>query len=139
MPVACSTLVRLHGAGASEVVVERRAQPHRRIVFVCTNQREPGDRVCCADRGGAALREHLKDLVKRRGLRGRIRISQSGCLDRCEDGPNIMVFPDNVWYSSVQLEDLPAILDDLIASLRAEGMLPRGYDDAVPEGSRPTA
>jgi len=109
--------------------VEKRLQPHKRIVFVCTNHREPGERVCCADRGGAELRDRLKAMVKERGLRGRIRVSQSGCLDRCEDGPNIMVFPDNVWYAGVGLDDLDAILDDAIASLRAEGALPRGYDD----------
>lgn len=108
--------------------MEKRCQPHKRIVFVCTNQRAPGERVCCADRGGAELRDRLKAMVKERGLRGRIRVSQSGCLDRCEDGPNIMVFPDNVWYAGVRPDDLNVILEDAIASLRAEGALPRGYD-----------
>jgi len=109
--------------------VEKRVQPHKRIVFVCTNQREPGERVCCGGRCGGELRDRLKAMVKERGLRGRIRVSQSGCLDRCEDGPNIMLFPDNVWYAGVSPEDLETILDDIIASLRAEGALPRGYDD----------
>ena len=101
--------------------------PYARIIFVCTNEREPGERPCCAHGGGAALRDRLKEMVKERRLRGRIRVSQSGCLDRCEEGPNIMVFPSNVWYSHVCEVDLERILDDIVAELEQEGALPRGY------------
>lgn len=109
--------------------MKRSPLPYNRIVFVCTNQRAPGERVCCADGGGKCLRDTLKQMVKDKGLRGRIRVSASGCMDRCEDGPNIMIFPDNIWYSGVQEADLPALLDSLIDSLEAENALPRGFRD----------
>lgn len=91
--------------------------PHRKIVFVCTNRRPPGERICCADGCGEILRDRLKEMVKARGLRTRIRVSASGCMDRCEEGPNIMVFPDNHWYKGVKEEDLPALLEEIVAGL----------------------
>ena len=107
--------------------MKKQALPFRKIVFVCVNQREPGERVCCAGNGGAELHARLKEMIKERGLRGRIRVSKSGCMDRCEEGPNIMVFPDGVWYSHVTGPDLDGIVEQLIESLRAEDQLPRGY------------
>jgi len=97
--------------------MEKRSLPHRKIIFVCVNQRPPGDRVCCAGGGGAELRTKLKAMVKERQLAHLIRVSQSGCMDRCEKGPNIMVFPDNVWYCGVQEADLETILEEVVNSL----------------------
>ena len=85
--------------------------PHEKIVFVCTNRREAGERVCCANGGGCELRDTLKAMVKARQLRSKVRVSASGCMDKCEDGPNVMIFPDNVWLSGVRASDLNAIVD----------------------------
>ena len=97
--------------------MEKQPVPHRKIVFVCTNRRDDATRVCCASRGGNELRDKLKAMVKARKLNARIRVSQAGCLDRCEQGPNIMVFPDNVWYSHVTEADLETILEEILATL----------------------
>ena len=97
--------------------MEKHTFPYSKIVFVCTNQRAPGERKCCANGGGAALRAKLKALVKARGLASQVRVSQSGCLNRCESGPNIMVFPDNAWYSGVGETDLDLLIDALAAGL----------------------
>lgn len=91
--------------------------PFEKIIFVCTNERDEGERVCCMHAGGGALRDTLKAMVKARQLRSRIRVSQSGCMDKCEDGPNIMVFPDNVWFSHVTEADLESILNAVVHSL----------------------
>lgn len=96
--------------------MEKKALPFQKIVFVCTNQRENGERTCCG-KCGESLRDRLKAMVKERRLNSRIRVSQSGCQDRCEEGPNVMVFPDNVWYAHVQDGDLEAILEEIIATL----------------------
>ena len=85
--------------------------PFRKMVFVCTNERVPGERTCCGPKGGGDIHALLKAMVKERGLRSRIRVSKSGCMDRCESGTNMMVFPDNVWYSEVTEEDLPGLVD----------------------------
>jgi (2Fe-2S) ferredoxin len=93
--------------------------PFERIVFVCTNVRAPGERVCCGGQGSAALHTRLKEMVKAKGLRVRVRASQSGCMDRCELGPNVMIFPDNIWLTKVGEEDLEGI----VAFLAGEGTL----------------
>ena len=91
--------------------------PYEKILFVCTNVRETG--TCCSGRNSVVLREALKQYVKEHGLQGRIRISQSGCQDLCAQGPNIMVFPDNVWYHHVTLAQVPEIVEAHLAPLDA--------------------
>ncbi|HOD50672.1 MAG TPA: (2Fe-2S) ferredoxin domain-containing protein [Candidatus Hydrogenedentes bacterium] len=108
--------------------MEKQSLPYNKIIFVCVNERGPGERACCANSGGAALHARLKEMVKERGLRGRIRVSKSGCMNRCEAGPNIMVFPDNVWYSHAGEGDVEAIFECLVESLRAEGQLPKACE-----------
>lgn len=97
--------------------MQEKPLPHQKIVFVCCNQREPGERVCCADSDGQALRDTLKAMVAERGYRTKIRVSQTGCMDRCEDGANMMIFPDNLWLTGVTEADLDALLDRLIADI----------------------
>jgi len=82
-------------------------------VFFCCNQREPGDRPCCADKGAAELRDYAKKRVKQLGLagEGKVRINQAGCLDRCEEGPCIVVYPEGVWYTYVDRHDIDEIID----------------------------
>ena len=101
--------------------------PYEKIVFVCVHHREDGQGPCCEARGGAELHAALKEQVKALGLSAKIRVSRSGCLNRCAKGPNIMVFPDNVWCSHVAEADLEPLVTRLVESLRAEGQLPRNY------------
>ncbi len=94
------------------------ALPYQKIVFVCCNERPPEERCSCGPRGGHEIREKLKALVKERHLNGRVRVSQSGCQDKCEKGPNVMIFPDNVWISATSPEDIERILALLEESVR---------------------
>jgi len=81
-------------------------------VFVCTNLREPGHpRGCCHDRAGDAVREALKAAVKTHSLKRHVRINGAGCLDQCEHGPVIVVYPEGVWYGFVTPEDVPEIVE----------------------------
>ena len=83
-------------------------------VFFCCNQREPGDRPCCAAKGAAELRDYAKKRVKQLGLagEGKVRINQAGCLDRCEEGPCVVVYPDAVWYTYVDRADIDEIIEE---------------------------
>lgn len=82
-----------------------------RHVFVCCNERPAGHpRGCCSAKDSPRLREALKEAVARAGLKGRVRINQSGCLDQCEHGPTIVVYPDGVWYGFVTLDDVAEIV-----------------------------
>jgi (2Fe-2S) ferredoxin len=88
-----------------------RPVPYQRTLFVCTNNREEGGRPACAQRGSEALCQALKDEIAKRGLKGKIRAMKSGCHDFCEDGPNIMVFPDGTLHSGVSPSDVPPLVE----------------------------
>ena len=82
-------------------------------VFFCLNQRDDG-RACCADHGAEALQAHAKQRIKALGLSGpgKIRINKAGCLDRCDNGPVLVVYPEGVWYSYVDTEDIEEIIQE---------------------------
>ena len=83
-------------------------------VFFCTNQRAPGERTCCADKNAIALRDYARNSVKALGLNGegKIRVNNAGCLDRCELGPCMVVYPETVWYSYTDKEDIDEIVSE---------------------------
>jgi (2Fe-2S) ferredoxin len=86
-----------------------------RHVFVCCNRREPGNpRGCCDADGGEALRNQFKIELKKRGLNGQARANKAGCLDQCEHGPNVVIYPDGIWYGGVTLADVPRIIEQTI-------------------------
>ncbi len=95
-------------------------------VFFCCNQREPGARTCCNDKGASDLRDYAKQKVKALGLSGagKVRINQAGCLDRCELGPCVVVYPQGVWYRYLDEEDIDEIVEshlrdgEIVARLR---------------------
>lgn len=84
----------------------------QRHVFVCTNERKPDDpRGCCAAKGSKEVLDKMKELVHARGLKGKIRVNKAGCLDQCEKGVSVVVYPEAVWYGGVKLEDVPEIVE----------------------------
>ncbi len=82
-------------------------------VFFCTNQRANGES-CCNDHGANDLRAYAKDRVKALGeqVPGKVRINSAGCLDRCADGPVMVVYPEAVWYTYVDKTDIDEIIDE---------------------------
>lgn len=84
-----------------------------RHIFVCGNVRPPGHpRGCCDPEGRAELQKLFKQKLAQLGLKGRVRANQSGCLDQCEHGPNLVVYPEAVWYGNVR----PADVDEIVQS-----------------------
>ena len=81
-------------------------------VFFCTNQRTPGE-ACCNNHGAGDMRTYAKDRVKALGkkLPGKVRINTAGCLDRCEQGPVVVIYPEAAWYTYVDKEDIDEIID----------------------------
>lgn len=85
-------------------------QYFRAHVFCCSNQRPPGHaRGCCADKNAEALRNHLKRRAKELGLAD-VRVNNAGCLDRCEHGPVLVIYPEGVWYRAETIADIEEIL-----------------------------
>jgi len=85
----------------------------QRHVFVCINHREPDHpRGCCASKAGFAVAEALKLACADRGLKGKVRVNKSQCLDQCEHGPTVVVYPEQVWYGFVKPEDVDEIVEE---------------------------
>src|SRR3984885_6347155 len=79
-------------------------------VFCCTNVRPPDhERGSCGRKGSSQLRDKMKALAKEMGLKG-VRINASGCLDRCELGPTLVIYPEGVWYAVPTKEDIDEVL-----------------------------
>lgn len=88
---------------------------YERHVFFCCNQRDASDpRGCCNGKGATELRDYAKQRVKALKLAGagKVRINQAGCLDRCEEGPCAVVYPDAVWYTYVDRADIDEIIEE---------------------------
>lgn len=85
---------------------------YQRHAFFCTNQRT-GGRECCGSCGALDARAYVKDRIKALGLsgEGKIRVNSAGCLGRCEEGPVLVVYPEETWYTYVDQEDLDEIID----------------------------
>ena len=89
-------------------------EPH---VFLCQNQRPAGHpRGCCRDKGSQEMHAYMKARAKELGIKG-TRINQSGCLERCEMGPTMVIYPEGIWYTYRTKEDI----DEIIQSHMIEG------------------
>lgn len=81
-------------------------------VFFCTNQRGNGE-ACCANFDAQAMRDYAKQRTKALGLHkdGKCRINSAGCLNRCAEGPVMVVYPEAIWYTWVDQQDIDEIID----------------------------
>lgn len=82
--------------------------PYEKQIFVCTNDAK-GEKPSCADQKGEEIFRALRQIAKDRGLHPRIRVAQAKCLGQCGRGANVMVYPDNIWYSAVSIDDVEKI------------------------------
>jgi (2Fe-2S) ferredoxin len=89
------------------------ASPYfQRHIFFCLNERKNNES-CCAQQGAQAAFDHCKARVKTLGLAGpgQVRVNKAGCLDRCSGGPVAVVYPEGVWYSYVDTDDIDEIVE----------------------------
>jgi (2Fe-2S) ferredoxin len=88
-------------------------------IFVCCNTRQPGHtRGCCNPDGSGQLRECFKKELKRQDLAPLVRANQSGCLDQCELGPTVVIYPQAIWYGHVTPEDVGRIVRETVVGGR---------------------
>jgi len=83
------------------------------MLFVCTNARKPGERISCAGEGrcGEELLQKLKTYVKTHRLENQVRVAKSGCQEKCEMGPNVILLPQNELLSDVSMDNLNEIIE----------------------------
>ncbi|MGI4811746.1 MAG: (2Fe-2S) ferredoxin domain-containing protein [Janthinobacterium lividum] len=82
-------------------------------VFFCLNQRDDDSRPSCANCGAEKMQAYAKKRIKKLDLAGpgKVRINKAGCLDRCEQGPVVVIYPQGTWYTYVDETDIDEIID----------------------------
>lgn len=86
---------------------------YQRHIFFCTNRRDDG-RSACEDHEASRMRDYAKAKCKMLGLSGvgGVRVNSAGCLGRCGEGPVIVVYPDGVWYTYRDEDDIDQIIEE---------------------------
>ena len=79
-------------------------QEDKKYVFVCMN-------VDCRNRGATPVMERLQSRVQGNGLEN-VEVRSYMCFGGCHDGPNVILYPDKVWYAGVQEADADRIVDE---------------------------
>lgn len=84
---------------------------YNKHIFVCENKR-PADhpRGCCSSKGSLEVREHFKTRIKELGLNLEVRANGAGCLDACEFGVSVVIYPEQIWYGGVTKDDVEEII-----------------------------
>lgn len=94
-------------------------------VFFCLNERA-SDCESCAQSGAVAVHAYAKkrlQALKQHGP-GQIRINKAGCLDRCNEGPVLVIYPEGTWYRYVDTSDIDEIIEeDLLGGRRVTRLL----------------
>lgn len=81
-------------------------------ILVCTNERPPGaPKPSCGPRGGLEVYRRFKDRVRELGIRDQVMVNRTGCLKHCSRGITVAIWPYNLWYSRVTLDDVDEILE----------------------------
>lgn len=84
----------------------------QRHVFVCVNERPPSSpKGCCLAKGGQEVRDALKKKLAALGIRDVVRANNAGCLDQCEVGVTVVVYPEQVWYGHVTVDDVDELVE----------------------------
>jgi (2Fe-2S) ferredoxin len=87
-------------------------------IFICTNQRAEGEKKSCGEECGLSLVKEFKKQLKEKNLSGKMRAQKTGCLDACEHGPSLVVYPDGIFYGSVTLADVSDIVQEHLVNNR---------------------
>lgn len=92
---------------------------YRYHVFFCTNERKDGTQ-CCQQQQAQAARDYVKQRVKALGaaIPGQVRVNTAGCMNRCAEGPVVVIYPQAIWYTYVDHSDLDAIIEEHLVNGR---------------------
>jgi (2Fe-2S) ferredoxin len=116
LPACAGTAVTLHRAFHERSRASARTTLLRTSRLLLPEPAQAGERTCCADKGAQAAQKHAKKRIKQLGLSapGKVRINKAGCLERCEEGPVVVIYPQGTWYTYVDNEDIDEIIDSHI-------------------------
>ena len=105
-------------------------EPFRYHVYAC-QQEKPGNAPCCAGRGSAAVLDALRKELAAKGLMDTVQVTTCGSLGMCERGPNLVLYPEGVWYAGVQVADVPELVREHFKNGRPVSRLLAGDEAAL--------
>lgn len=82
-------------------------RPYKAHIFVCVDS-------CCREKDSERIFDVLSEELKRRGFSNDVLISRCGCLDQCESGPMLIIYPDGTWYHNLTKDDISRIVEEHI-------------------------
>jgi (2Fe-2S) ferredoxin len=82
-------------------------------IFICTNQKAEG-KACCGETRGMELVNKFKEVLRDKGIQGKVRAQRSGCLDACGNGPALVIYPEGTYYGQVTINDVERIVEQHI-------------------------
>ncbi len=86
---------------------------YKKHIFICTNLRPPEHpKGSCGQKGSESLRDKFKKKIAELGLNHIVRVNSAGCLDACEHGISIVIYPEGIWYGHVKEEDIDKIINE---------------------------
>lgn len=84
-------------------------------IFICENRRDPqSGRPSCGQHDSSELRQKMKQILKEKKLHKQFRANSAGCLDVCQHGPAMVIYPEGIWYGGVCPGDIEEIVDKSI-------------------------
>lgn len=98
-------------------------------IFICTNQRAAGEKKSCGEACGMELVKEFRKQMKDKNLNGRMRAQKSGCLDACEYGPSVVVYPEGIYYGGVTPNDVSEIVNEHLLNDRPVTRLIINFND----------
>lgn len=101
-------------------------------IFICTNQRAPGEKKSCGEACGLELIKEFKKQMKDQNLNSRMRAQKSGCLDACEYGPTVVVYPEGIYYGAVTPADVNEIVQEHLLNNRPVERLIINFNEKSP-------
>jgi len=101
-------------------------------IFICTNQRKEGERKSCGEGCGMELVKAFKKSLNDKGLKGKIRAQRAGCLDACDFGPSMVVYPEGIFYGGVQPSDVEEIVNEHLLHGRPVSRLVIDFSKQIP-------
>jgi (2Fe-2S) ferredoxin len=118
-PLGLIIYVYFNGIAPNPQPLNQSMPPFTHHIFICTNRRESGHRRgCCDPEGTEALRSAFKSEIKRRQLGPLVRANKAGCLEQCEHGPTVAIYPQGVFYGNVTVADVPRIIEETVVGGR---------------------
>jgi (2Fe-2S) ferredoxin len=81
-------------------------------IFVCGSFRPTGANGVCHKKESAGILQHITMELQDRGLDS-VMVSSTGCMNVCDSGPVMVIYPENIWYKQATVQTAEAVLDSL--------------------------